>query len=89
MERVAEALGWAPPEAEPDRLDVDRSALGSSRCGRTRSRSAPLNDRQKWQRYDFIEVGTSDFRTLPQFVHSSDASCPLGFALRTWDPEKI
>eukprot|EP00969_Alexandrium_andersonii_P174493 7715026-Alexandrium_andersonii.AAC.1 len=78
MERVAEALGWAPPEAEPDRPGVHRS----SRCGRTRPRPATLNDRQKLQHYDFIEAGTSDVRALTQFVHSSDASCPLGFALR-------
>ena len=40
---------------------------------------------------DFVEVGTADFRTLTQFVFDSegDNACPLGHALRNWDPNTV
>eukprot|EP00747_Dinoflagellata_sp_TGD_P170711 gnl/TRDRNA2_/TRDRNA2_202972_c0_seq1.p1 gnl/TRDRNA2_/TRDRNA2_202972_c0~~gnl/TRDRNA2_/TRDRNA2_202972_c0_seq1.p1 ORF type:complete len:346 (+),score=13.33 gnl/TRDRNA2_/TRDRNA2_202972_c0_seq1:117-1154(+) len=41
-----------------------------------------------WKPYDFVEIGTSDFRTLTQFLDGSDLSCPLGHALRSWAPSK-
>ena len=31
-----------------------------------------------YEHFDFIEVGTSDFRTLTQYVKESDISCPFG-----------
>ena len=42
-----------------------------------------------YEHFDFIEVGTSDFRTLTQYVKESDISCPFGCALRNWDPNNV
>ena len=42
-----------------------------------------------YEHFDFIEVGTSDFRTLTQYVEESNISCPLGCALRNWDPNSV
>ena len=39
--------------------------------------------------YDYIEIGTSDFRTLTQYVAGSDYSCPMGKALRNWSPSLV
>eukprot|EP00975_Prorocentrum_lima_P035295 7414182-Prorocentrum_lima.AAC.1 len=44
---------------------------------------------KKLQHYDFIEVGTSNFRTLTQYLAWTDTSCWMGLALRTWDREKV
>ena len=41
---------------------------------------------REWGRFDFVEVGTSDFRTLAQFLDDTDTTCPMGHALRTWTP---
>ena len=38
--------------------------------------------------FDFVEVGTSDFRTLVQFLVGTDTSCSMGRALLTLDPEE-
>ena len=35
-----------------------------------------------------MEVGTSDFRTLVQFLDDTDTTCPMGHALRTWNPDE-
>ena len=38
--------------------------------------------------FHFVEVGTSDFRTLVQFLAGTDTTCPIGHALRTWNPDE-
>lgn len=43
----------------------------------------------EWLPFDFVEIGTSDFRTLSQFLLGSDCSCEIGYALRTWNPSKV
>ena len=60
------------------------------------SASAADSDRHKsqqnkkhWRHFDFVEVGTSDFRTLTQFLAGTDTSCPMGHALCTWNPEEV
>ena len=60
------------------------------------SASAADSDRHKsqqnkkhWRHFDFVEVGTSDFRTLTQFLDGTDTSCPMGHALCTWNPEEV
>eukprot|EP00969_Alexandrium_andersonii_P013413 585774-Alexandrium_andersonii.AAC.1 len=55
---------------------------------RIRTSDSDAGPGKTWQHYDFIEVGTSDFRTRTQYIHQSDTTCPLGLALHTWDPEK-
>ena len=40
----------------------------------------------EWLPYDFVEIGTSDFRTLSQFLDGSDRTCSMGYALRSWNP---
>ena len=46
-------------------------------------------EEEEWRRFDFVEVGTSDFRTLTQFLDGTDRSCPMGHALCTWNPEEV
>ena len=43
----------------------------------------------EWLSYDFVEIGTSDFRTLSQFVQGSDRTCGMGYALRNWNPRHV
>lgn len=44
-----------------------------------------------YEHVDFIEIGTSDFRTLTHYVFDSEGhnACPLGHALRNWDPNTV
>ena len=44
---------------------------------------------QRWIDFDYIEIGTSDFRTLTQYVAGTDYSCPMGKALRNWSPSLV
>lgn len=44
---------------------------------------------EEWLPFDFVEIGTSDFRTLSQFVGGSDRTCEMGNALRTWNSSKV
>ena len=41
-----------------------------------------------WLAFDFVEIGTADFRTLSQSLAGSDCSCEIANALRTWNPNK-
>lgn len=50
---------------------VENGGCESRRCG--------------WRHLHFIEVGASDFNTISQFLADGDSSCPMGYALRTWD----
>ena len=43
----------------------------------------------EWLPFDFVEIGTADFRTLSQFLAGSDCSCVIGHALRTWNPNTV
>ena len=45
--------------------------------------------RGAWRHFDFIEVGASDYNTICQFVNGNKSSCPMGYALRTWDVAKV
>ena len=54
--------------------------------GSATSRRAP--GKHEWKHYNFVEVGTSNFRTLCQYVDGSDRTCTLGEFLPTLDKRK-
>ena len=59
--------------------------LGCDACRKRRK----TDDTNPWKHFDFIEIGTSNFRTLTQFLHGSDTTCILGHALLNWDRDQV
>ena len=74
------------------RICLDLDSLGggeASRGGRpdqSWAQDQAGSRSEEWRRFDLVEVGTSDFRTLTQFLEGTDTPCPMDHALRTWNP---
>ena len=60
--------------------------MGDGRSGRIPASCRAESYDSGWRHFDFVEVGTPDFRTLTQFLDGTDTSCFVGNALRTWRP---
>ena len=39
--------------------------------------------------FHFVEIGTSNYETISQFLSGHDSSCPLAHYLRSWDCQTI
>ena len=79
------------PAMASRRLDASVLCLGDKY---TRKQSAEAKatwneSSSEWVPFDFVEIGTADFRTLSQFLVGSDRTCAIGDALRTWNLDKV